>query len=339
MSTEVLSVQALNRAVLGRQLLLERSSLSLPETLDQIAGIQNQYAPNGYIGMWDRLADFKREDLTAALESREVVQGTTLRGTIHLVTPPFFQLSNDAVREERAAWWFRATRRDDQEATRKVAQEIAHLLRQGPRKRASVMRELGIDSATWNGAIAFLDLIRVPPSGTWENRRADLYDLFSTPTNDPAAARREMVDRYLRAFGPASAKDIATFLGLGLNGITPLLARYRTFRTEEGTELFDVADGLLPDPQTPAPPRFLPPWDANLLVHARRSGILPEEYRPLIFNTKMPQSIPTFLIDGQVAGTWALNSKDLRLSPYRKLNRQTTTALQEEAEKLKAFIS
>ncbi|MFN2487464.1 MAG: DNA glycosylase AlkZ-like family protein, partial [Acidimicrobiia bacterium] len=209
MFTEVLSAQAMNRAVLARQLLLERSNLSTSEALDQIAGIQNQYAPNGYIGLWSRLAEFKREPLTTALEKRELVQGTTLRGTIHLVTPEFFQLSNEAVREERAAWWFRAARRDDQEAKRVVAKQIAQALAQGPRKRAALMKDLGIDTASWNGATAFLDLIRVPPSGTWENRRADLYDLFAAPSIDPAAARREMVDRYLRAFGPAGGKDIA----------------------------------------------------------------------------------------------------------------------------------
>ncbi len=168
-------------------------------------------------------------------------------------------------------------------------------LSRGPRKRAQLMKELGIDSATWTGATAFLDLIRVPPSGTWDNRRADLYDLFSAPSISPEVARSDLVGKYLAAFGPASAKDVATFLGLHLNGLMPLLAEYRTFRTEDDIELFDVGDGLLPDPETPAPPRFLPPWDANLLVHARRSGILPEEYRPLIFNTKLPQSVPTFL--------------------------------------------
>ncbi|MFN2488132.1 MAG: DNA glycosylase AlkZ-like family protein, partial [Acidimicrobiia bacterium] len=177
------------------------------------------------------------------------------------------------------------------------------------------------------------------PSGTWENRRADLYDLFAAPSIDPAAARREMVDRYLRAFGPAGGKDIAAFLALNLNGLMPLLAGYRTFLSEDGSELFDVEDGLLPDPNTPAPPRFLPPWDANLLVHARRAGILPEEYRPLIFNTKMPQSVPTFMIDGRVAGTWALDANDLRLSPFRKLDRRSASELEDEAEKLRAFIA
>lgn len=339
MSTEVLSQQALNRGVLGRQLLLERSSLSTTEALDQTAGIQNQYAPNGYIGLWSRLANFQRESLTAALERRDVVQGTTLRGTIHLVTSEFFQLSNNAVREERTAWWFRANRRDDQTEMKRVADGIAAVLASGPRKRNQLMKELGIDGATWNGATNFLDLIRVPPSGTWDNRRADLYGLLSIDSFDPVAAREEMVARYLRAFGPASAQDIATFLGLKIGMVKQLLTEYRSMQGPDRVVLFDVENGLLPDPETPAPPRFLPPWEASLLVHSRRSGILPEEYRPLIFNTKMPQSVPTFLIDGRVAGTWALDAKDLRLTPYRKLDRRSASALEAESEKLMEFIA
>ena len=44
--------------------------------------------------------------------------------------------------------------------------------------------------------------------------------------------------------------------------------------------------------------------NATLLVHARGTQILPEEYRPRIFGIKTPNSFNTFLVDGQVAGTW-----------------------------------
>lgn len=339
MSTEVLSTRALNRAVLARQLLLERSTLGLNPALDQVAGIQNQYAPNGYIGLWSRLADFARAHLAEALDQRLVVQGTTLRATIHLVSPEFFNLSNSAAREERTTWWFRANRRNDQDEMRTIALRIAAALQAGPRKRTELIKQLGLDAGTWNGALNFLDLIRVPPSGTWENRRADQYGLFPREPLDPGQAQKEIVSRYLRAFGPASLQDTATFLGLKPGIVKPLLVGYRSYRTEDGIELFDIDDGALPDPETDSPPRFLPPWEASLLVHARRSGILPEEYRPLIFNTKMPQSVPTFLIDGKVAGTWALDPNDLRLHPYRKLDRRSASALDDEAERLRAFIA
>jgi hypothetical protein len=335
----MLSSRALNRALLARQLYLERSRLSIGAALDQIAGIQNQYAPNGYIGLWSRLVDFWRGQLTDSLERREVVQGTTLRGTIHLLTPEFFQLCNDAVREERTAWWFRSTGRTDQAEMRRVANQIATALQKGPRKRAELMRELAVDSASWNGATNYLDLIRVPPSGTWEHRRADLYALVPQESGDPAAARQALVARYLRAFGPASASDTATFLGLRLGQVKPLLEGYRSFRGPDGVELFDVEDGSLPDPDTPAPPRFLPPWDASLLVHARRSGILPEEYRPRIFNTRMPQSAPTFLIDGRVAGTWKFENGDISLNLFEQLERKAKSELDDERERLRQFHS
>ena len=335
----MLSQQGLNRALLARQLYLERSRLSIPSALDQIAGIQNQYAPSGYIGLWSRLVDFSRDHLTDALKRREVVQGTTLRGTIHLLTPEFFQLSNDAVREERTAWWFRSTGRNDQVEMRSIAQKIAVALRGGPRKRTDLMKELGIDSATWNGATNYLDLIRVPPSGTWEHRRADLYALIPFKSVDPAAALQAMVARYLRAFGPASAADTATFLGLRVGQVKPLLVRYQSLRGPDGVDLFDIEDGPVPDPDTPAPPRFLPSWDANLLVHARRSGILPEEYRPRIFNTKMPQSVPTYLIDGRVAGTWRFEKGDISISQFAKLERKAARELDDERERLRQFHS
>jgi hypothetical protein len=335
----MLSERALNRALLARQLYLDRSDLSIPQALDRIAGIQNQYALAAYISLWSRLTGFRRDQLTSALERGEVVQGTTIRSTIHLVTPELFHLSNAAVREERTAWWFRATGRHDQSEMQRVAKEIEAALRKGPQPRTSLMKDLGIDTATWNGAVNYLELIRVPPSGTWERRRADLYGLLPTMAIDPEEARRAMVDLYLRAFGPAGVADAATFLGLRPPQIRPLMADYPTYPGPQGIELFDVESGLLPDPDTPAPPRFIPVWDATLLVHARRTQILPERYRSRIFNTKTPHSHNTFLIDGQVAGIWKFESGDITINTFEPLDRRSTIALNEERDRLREFWS
>jgi hypothetical protein len=335
----MLSERALNRALLARQLYLDRSDLSIPQALDRIAGIQNQYAPAGYISLWSRLIGFRRDHLTSALERGEVVQGTTIRSTIHLVTPELFHISNAAVREERTAWWFRATGRHDQLEMQRVAKEIEAALKNGPQARNLLVKHLGIDSATWNGALTYLDLIRVPPSGTWDKRRADLYGLLPTKPIDPELARREMVDRYLRAFGPAAVADAATFLGLRSSQIRPLMAEYPTSRGPQGVQLFDVEGGLLPDPDTPVPPRFIPVWDAALLVHARRTQILPERYRSRIFNTKTPHSHNTFLIDGQVAGTWKFEAGDITINAFEPLDRSSTIQLDEERERLREFCS
>jgi hypothetical protein len=113
--------------------------------------------------------------------------------------------------------------------------------------------------------------------------------------------------------------------------------RLRRFRAEDGTELVDVAGAPLPDPETPAPVRFLPTWDATLLAHARRTGILPEEHRPKVFSTKTPQSVGTFLVDGAVAGTWRYEHGRVVTAPFDALPRSVRRELDEEAERLGAF--
>jgi Winged helix DNA-binding domain len=129
---------------------------------------------------------------------------------------------------------------------------------------------------------------------------------------------------------------VADWAGLPVALVEPHLERVATrrFRSEDGAQLLDLARAPLPDPETPAPIRFLPTWDASLLVHARRSGILSEEHRPRIFNTKMPQSIGTFLVDGQVAGTWKLDGGRVRTEPFGRLDRAERRELGDEAERL-----
>jgi hypothetical protein len=189
-----------------------------------------------------------------------------------------------------------------------------------------------------------LAILRVPPSGTWERRRADLCaladDVIGPNGQVPeAVALPAMVERYLAGFGPASVRDIASFLGMTASPVKAVVStmRLRRFRAEDGTELLDVEDGPLPDPETDAPARFLPTWDAILLVHARRTQVLPEAYRPLVFHTKMPPSYPTFLLDGRVAGTWLHTDGEIQLSPFGKLRPGERSALEDEAQELAAF--
>jgi hypothetical protein len=111
----------------------------------------------------------------------------------------------------------------------------------------------------------------------------------------------------------------------------------RRFHAEDDGELLDVPRAPLPDPDTPAPVRFLPTWDAVLLVHARRTGVLPEKYRPLIFHTKNPPSVPTFLVDGAVAGTWRYDNGRVSWEAFERLDRAVRREVDEEAERLAAF--
>jgi hypothetical protein len=343
----ILTTRELNRALLARQFLLERCSLPLVQTIERVGGLQTQYAPSGYVGLWSRMHDFRREVLTTALEQRRVIQGTLLRSTIHMVSARDYWLFLAAVRLGRQDWWRRVTRKgfgeiDVAGAAAIFRQELAA----GPR-RATELKELlarrGFPAIAWNGIGLWVDMVRVPPSGTWEQRKADLYGLAETwvrPTAATSAAGLEhVVRRYLGAFGPASVREIADWGGIPHTTLLPVIDRLalRPFRDEKGKELLDIQRAPLPDPETPAPVRFLPTWDATLLVHARRTQILPEQYRPLVFNTKTPHSVPTFLVNGAVAGTWRYERGRIEIKPFEPLPKAARREVEDEARRLEAF--
>ncbi|HET9444450.1 MAG TPA: winged helix DNA-binding domain-containing protein [Acidimicrobiales bacterium] len=340
----VLSARDLNRAVLARQLLLGRADLPLPRAVERMGLLQAQYAPSMYIGLWSRVADFRRADLTAALESRSLVQGTSLRATIHLTSAEDWWPAALAVRRARRRWWL-AARRGRPGALEEVESAAARVrdrLAGGPQRRSVVQAELGLDAGLWNGVNLWLDLVRVPPSGTWERRSADLHALAEAWIGPPPPGATEesglalLLRRYLGAFGPAPLADAATWAGVPPATLKPVAADLdlRRFRDEAGTELLDLADGPLPGGDTPAPVRFLPTWDAVLLVHARRARLLREDDRPALFSTKTPHSSPSFLVDGHVAGRWRHDGGRIVTEAFRPLSRTAARAVAAEAEAL-----
>jgi hypothetical protein len=347
MTTETLTERRLNRALLARQLLLGRSDLPLTEVLEQVGGIQTQYAPSAYIGLWSRMADFDRARLTSALEDRNAVQATLMRMTIHTVSAGDFWPMALAIRESRREWFARVNRGEmagiDMDA---AAGEVRRELSGGPLKLAELNRRLAGRGLTevpigWVGL--WLDLVRVPPAGTWESRRADIYGLADKWVPPPKRltthdATDHVVRRYLAAFGPAYPADVAQWAGLPATDVHAASERIGVvfYRDEQRMKLIDLPNAPLPPEDTPAPVRLLPTWDATLLVHARRTQILPEKYRPLVFNTRTPHSIGTFLVDGQVAGSWRYDKK-VEFKPFTPLNRSITRQLENEAARLTAF--
>jgi hypothetical protein len=337
----ILTQRALNRALLDRQLLLERASLTIVEALEQVGGLQTQYAPSGYVGLWTRLAGFERNSLTAALEDRSVVQATLMRTTIHLVSRNEFWRYAAGVRQARRTWALRAAGQTADEAAMKgAADDIRGALADGPKR----VKELGEIGGGFVGSLGlWIDLVRVPPSGTWERRRADRLGLAEDWVGPCDATEEEglahLVRGYLRAFGPAPWRDIASWAGIsvtdarrGGEGLT--LVRYRD---ESMRELVDLEGAPLPDPDTRAPVRFLPHWDAALLVHARRTGLLPEAYRSRVFGARNPFSVGTYLVDGRVVGAWSLRAGRVVLDPYEELSPQERRAVEREREALEAF--
>jgi hypothetical protein len=339
-----LTERALNRALLARQMLLERAAVTVPDALDRMAGLQAQYAPAMYIGLWSRVARLARADVTEALERRTAVQGTLLRCTIHLVSASDYWPFAAGVRQARRDGFLKSRRGDPSAAEMEKAAQLLHdALADGPLRQTEIDKLIG--AQVRQGIGLWLDLVRVPPSGTWERRRADLYMLAEEWLEPSGTAEEDgielLVRRYLAGFGPATRGEIASWAALPVGAVAPVLSRLplRRFVAEDGAELVDLPDAPLPDPDTPAPVRFLPVWDATLLVHARRARILPEEFRPRVFHTKNPHSVNTVLVDGAVAGTWRYADGRISVEEYVPFDRATRRAVDEEGERLAAFHS
>jgi Winged helix DNA-binding domain len=338
----------LNRALLARQLLLERSKLPLTRALEQVAGLQTQYAPSAYVRLWTSLERFRLGDLTRALERKQAIQATLMRSTIHIVSARDYWPFSAGVGPSRQEHWLRANRRqvggaevDLDEVAARLRSELAGRIWHR-REVDALLRAHG--GSVWNGA--WVELVRVPPSGTWERRRADLFGLASEwigPSDvDERQGIEHLLRRYLQGFGPARLLDAADWAGVPTVKMRAAAERLRlrTFHDEDGKELVDLLRAPLPG-DVAAPARFLPHWDATLLVHARRTQILPEEHRPRIFHTKAPQSFATFLVDGAVAGTWRVErtkeKATLAVEPFEPLPRAAERELRDEAERLIRF--
>ncbi|MFL5777656.1 MAG: winged helix DNA-binding domain-containing protein [Chloroflexota bacterium] len=342
MTSRVLTAGHLNRALLARQLLLERSDRSIEDAVEQVGGLQTQYAPSGYVGLWTRLRGLRRGSLTEALEARVVVQGTLMRNTIHIVSRREFWRYALGVRQARRAWALRVQGATDETREVQAAEAMRAALADGPR----TVKELGELASGFVGNLGlWVDIVRAPPSGTWERRRADRLALAEDWVGPCDATEAEglahLVRAYLRAFGPAAPRDIASWAGLPvadakLAAVDLDLVRHRD---EDGRELIDLPDAPLPDPDAPAPVRFLPHWDATLLVHARRSGILPEAYRPRVFSSRNPFSVGTYLVDGRVVGAWSLREGRIVLDPFEELRAKDQRSVDDEREALEVFHS
>jgi hypothetical protein len=336
----VLSQRALNRALLERQLLLERAPLDLPAAVEQVGGLQTQYAPSGYVGLWSRVGGFHRDDLTRALEDRSLIQATLMRTTIHIVSRAEYWRLRMGLEHAQQVWSRRVQSLPPEPTLHASAARLREALSDGPK----TVKELGEVARGFVGALGFwVALVRVPPSGTWERRRADRLALAEDWVGPNDATEEEgleqVVRSYLRGFGPAPWRDISNWAGVAIADLQRGAANLALvhYRDERGGELVDLPDMPLPDETMSAPVRFLPHWDANLLVHARRTGILPEEHRPRVFSTRNPFSVGTYLVDGRVVGAWSLVDHRIVLDPFEPVAPRAAREVERERAALEAF--
>jgi hypothetical protein len=351
----LLSRRALNRATLDRQLLLHRSDMPVVKAVEHLVGLQAQTTHTWYVGMWSRLADLRPEEVGDLLTTRQLVRIALMRSTIHLVTVGDARGLRPLVRPviERSTFTNFGKRLVGVAEEDLVAAARA-LLDAKPRTFRELGRELaprfpGADAdALGMAARAWLPLVQVPPRGVWGASGPAAHACLDTWVGDGAGGggyrAAEMVLRYLAAFGPASVRDVQTWSGLTrlaevVDGLRPRLV---TFRDERDVELFDLPDAPRPDPDTPAPPRFLYDFDNLLLSHADRTRVITEEYRRQEFEPHGP--VPRLvLVDGFTAATWTVESgRDaavVTIRPLRRLSTRDRSALVKEGRALLAFLT
>jgi hypothetical protein len=338
----VLTLRELNRATLARQLLLERKRLSPKAVIERLVGMQAQWPPAPYVGIWTRTTSFRRDTLERELVGGRVIKATAMRQTLHLVTPNDYGLIRAAMSKTNFPW--------EVEPAKSLAPSVRALAEQGPvtttEALAHLEREHGLTGITarraWRAARARAHLHHHHETALWHGRPEGRFVALDEPqAHDPTEARAEIFRRYLAAFGPSSRRDLVAWSMMHVPEIDRALERrepLRRFRDEQGRELYDVPRAPLPDSETPAPVRFLPKWDNVLLAFADRTRVLPEQHRKTVIrqNGDVAQ---TFLVDGFVAGMWRVDDGRVVIEPLATLSRSVRREVRDEAARLEAFLA
>ena len=351
--TTTLGRRALNRATLARQLLLQRTERSVPDVVEHLVGLQAQTPHSWYVGLWSRVACFQPDAVVELITGRALVRLALMRSTIHLVTAsdawrlrPLVQpvLDRDLFTNHVHG---RAIRGVDVAALVEAGRE---LLTQPRTSRAlgALLNERWPDRPAATLAYAVrnqLPLVQVPPRGLWGRSGPIAHVSAESWLGDerPAGATAaDAVRRYLGAFGPATVKDVQTWSGLTrLREIVDTMDLL-VFRGADGSELFDLPDAPRPDPDTPAPPRFLYDFDNLMLSYADRSRVITDEFKRLSFRPHgpVPQAV---LIEGVTAGEWTFSHTggiaNLTVRTYRPLPAATADAVEAEAAQLLGFLA
>jgi hypothetical protein len=352
----VLGRRALNRATLERQMLLRRRKIPALEAIEHLVGMQAQAPKPPYVGLWTRVEGFRPDELARLITERRAVRIAVMRNTVHLVGArdclslrPLVQpvlkrhlFSNRANRagiEGVDVEALAAAGRALLEERPRTGKELGELLRESwpdrdPASLARAIRHL-------------LPLVQVPPRGIWGKSGQTTHTTAEAWTGrplDPDPSLDDMVLRYLGAFGPATVMDIQAWSGLTrLREVTERLrSGLLTFRDERGKELFDLPDAPRPDPESPAPPRFLPEFDNLTLSHADRTRVISDEHRKRIA-TRNGMVPGTVLLDGFVRGTWrstrTRRKATLEIEPFERFSRDDRDALSVEGERLLRFLT
>jgi hypothetical protein len=344
----VLNTRALNRATLARQLLLDRADLPALDAVAHLCGLQAQEPQEPFVGLWTRLHAFEPAMLSDLLTGRSVVRTHLMRRTVHLLTAAdvlAWRARYDAMLRQRVLGTYRREL-DGVDLDELAAAGLAVMADDEPRSMTELTGALAHRwPATPPRALgemlvaALIPMVQLPPRGLWRAkggvRNARLVSWLGEEI-DPAPIGAELVRRYLAAYGPAATADLRAWSGL--TGLPAAVAAIReelvSFRDERGRELLDLPDAPRPDPDTPAPVRFLPAFDNAILGYDDRTRIVDDAHRGVSVAGER-----VVLVDGRVAATWTVKEGAVTVTPLRAFSRADRTAITEEGEALALFLS
>jgi hypothetical protein len=315
------------------------------DAIRRLTPLQGQDAPAPYVALAARVEGFAPEQLEAALSEGTVVKTTIMRMTLHLVAGDDYPAFHQLARQTRLRKWRKDYPHLDEE---KVVAELGAWLRE-PRTnndiRERVSRYDGVPTHHEWHAVMFarnlLPLVQLPPAGFWRERRRPLFVVDPRPLPDADAAATLVVDRYLRAFGPASKRDAAAWAGVAQRDLGAAWERLPivSYRDDKGVELLDLPEQPLPPASTKLPVRFLARWDQVLLAYSDRDRIIPPELAPLRLTLSGDQTVT---VDGRVAASWKLERATRRvkvaIEPHVDIPKRAHSAIRAEAKRTAAFI-
>jgi Winged helix DNA-binding domain len=338
-----LTLRELNRATLGRQLLLERKKLTPLAAIERLVGMQAQWPPAPYVGLWTRLAGFHRSALERAVRRGDVLKPTVMRGTLHLVTARDYPLFYAAFRDMNT--WFGPLHL---ERAFSSLDGVWALLQDGRIDYTTILTHLrethpDLDERDWRRMVHAVrrhaHLLHARETALWTTRPSATYERIAAPAEiDVRNARTELVHRYLRAFGPASKADVSRWSGLKVGDFAHALDGLPTHHAEDGRVLYDMRRAPLPDGDAAAPVRFLPKWDNALLGFDDRTRVISDEIRREVIG-KNGDVAQTVLVDGFVSATWSADPRGkVTIRPFAPLPRVWRREVEDEAARLEAWL-